>query len=288
MPATNRKYSETPRNVLARGSISSGPGEGNALFEALVCEFHWTALQVGAITSCMNASAAQNRAWMLRSCSNLIPVESPVVKAALHAWQEIGIPQDLASSLRTIYLNLSDAKRMAMPVLRDAGAFTAPTISLSKLQQIAAVWRKLAEECEAAVQALEPEARWRLSGLYTENSFILGKLLREATSGLYACVNSAGEVAIPVLPQRRKTQRYVLLQPCMVRGQNGGAVAVARDISKNGMGLSCEQDFQLKERVAIELRDGRKMRGIVVWTRNKQINVQFDEQLATGDPLFGR
>ncbi len=234
----------------------------------------------------MNASLVQNRVWMLRSCSNLLPVESPVVKAALHAWQEIDLSTQLASSLRTIYLNLADAKRMAMPIVRDAGVFTAPVISPLKLQQMAALWRKLSEECETAVQALEPEARWRLSGLYTENSFILGRFLREAVSGLHTCVNQVGEVAVPVLPQRRRTQRYVLLQPCMVRSQNGGTVAVARDISRNGIGLSCEQDFQLKERVTIELRDGRKMRGVVAWARNKQMNVQFDEQLSGSDSLF--
>lgn len=283
-----RRSSQPPRRGAARARLSAEPEQGNALFEALVCEFHWTVLQIAAITSCMNASVSQNRAWMLRSCSNLIPVVSPVIRAALNAWQEIGLPSELASSLRNVYLGLFDAKRMTLPVIRDAGAFTGPTISLAKLQQIAALWRKLSEECEVGVQNLEPEARWRLSGLYTENSLILGRFLREAISGSHGCVNQVGEVAIPVLPQRRKTQRYALLQPCVVRGKSGNAVALARDISTNAIGLTCEQSFELKERVLVELRNGRKMKGTVVWARSGQINVQFEETLPADDPLFGR
>jgi PilZ domain len=282
------RFSQPSRSAVARSSVSSEPEQGNALFEALVCEFHWTVLQVGAITSCMNASVAQKRAWMLRSCSNFIPVETPVIRAALHTWQEIGLPRDLAASLKKIYLDLSDAKRLTVPVIRDAGSFTGPTISLAKLEQITALWLKLSEDCEAAVQSLEPEARWRLSGLYTGNSLVLGKFLREAISRSHDCVNQVGEVAVPVLPQRRKTPRYALLQPCMIRGQNGNAMAFARDISRNGIGLTCEQGFQLKERVLVELRNGRKMKGTIVWARNEYVNVQFEEPLSGDDPLIGR
>ena len=71
-----RKISETSRSPRRAVSVSNEPVEGNDLFEALVCEFHWTALQIGAITCCMNASLASGRTWMLRSCINLVPVES--------------------------------------------------------------------------------------------------------------------------------------------------------------------------------------------------------------------
>ncbi|MFA5957145.1 PilZ domain-containing protein [Hyphomicrobium sp.] len=274
--------------MRTRSAVSFEPAHGHALFEALVCEFHWTVLQVAAITSCMNASVAENRAWKLRACSNLFPVESPVITAALRTWDEIGLPRDLSASLNKIYRDLSDAKRLALPIARDAGTFSGPNISLLKLQQIAAVWRKLTEDCEVALQSLEPEARWRLCGLYTGNSLVLGKFLKAAISGAYSCVNQIGEVAIPVLPQRRKTRRYVLVQPCTIRGRNVNAAVIARHISSNGIGLESDQDFELKERVIVELRNGRKIRGTIVWMRNKQLDVQFEETLAASDPLFAR
>lgn len=280
------KSSESTRRSYPR-TVSNEPNEGNALFEALVCEFHWTALQIGAIASCMNASLASERTWMLRSCSNLLPVESPIVKVALRSWKDIGLSGKLAESISKIYFDLSDAKTQARPLISRAGAFGGPDISLAKLEQIIALWRKLAEDCKTAVQCLEPETRWRLGGLYTGNALTLGKFLKEAMSGSYACVNQFGEVAIPVLPQRRKAPRYVLLQPCKVSTQGSTSIAFARDISKNSIDLDCEHDFKSKERILVELRNGRKIKGIVAWSQKKKVVVQFDEALSDGDPLIG-
>lgn len=281
-----RKLSPPARRALPRSNLSFEAERGNALFEALVCEFHWTVLQVGAITSCLNASVAYNRAWMLRSCSNFMPVESSVVRAAIRTWQDIGLPAELASSLRKVFLDLFEAKRLTLPIIRGAGAFAGPGVSMAKLQQLSAVWRKLLQDCEATVQELEPEARWRLAGLYTANSLVLGKFVKEAIAGSHACVNQVGEVAIPLLPHRRMAPRYTLVQPCLIRSQSGHAAASARDISRNGIGVVCERTFQLKERVVVELRNARRMRGTIVWLRNDNINIQFDEPLADDDPIF--
>jgi hypothetical protein len=282
------KSSDPARQSFRGTTVSDEPDQGNALFEALVCEFHWTALQIAAIASCMTASLASERTWMLRSCTNLIPVESPVVRVALHSWQDIGLSAKLAASISRIYFDLSDAKKQALPLIRQAGSFVGPDISLAKLEQITALWRKLAEDCNTAVQGLEPETRWRLNGLYTGNALVLGKFIKEALFRSYACVNQFGELSIPLLPQRRKTPRYVLLQPCKITGQGSSSIAFARDISKNGIGLDHECHFKLKERVLIELRNGRKMKGTVVWSQKKKVAVQFDEPLSDSDPLIAR
>lgn len=283
-----RNISEPSRSSFRGTRISNEPDEGNALFEALVCEFHWTALQVGGIAACMNASLALGRTWTLRSCNNLVPVESPVIKGALSAWQEIGLSGEFAASISKIYFDLSDAKKLAIPLIDQAGAFAGPGISPARLEQLTALWQKLAEDCKITVRRLEPETRWRLNGVYTGNALILGKFLNDVQSGSYGCVNQFGEVAIPVLPQRRKTPRYVLLQPCKISDKGGSSVAYARDISKNGIGLDCERDLALKERVLVELRSGRRMKGAVVWSHKKKVSVQFDEALPDGDPLIAR
>ena len=75
-------------------AIANDPAEGNVLVEALVCEFHWTALRIGAITSCMNASLVSGGTRMLKTCGNLLPVEAPVVRLALRAWRDIGMPSE--------------------------------------------------------------------------------------------------------------------------------------------------------------------------------------------------
>jgi hypothetical protein len=279
------KFSE-PAKLRSAPMSSNEPVEGNALFEALVCEFHWTALQIGAISCCMNASLASGRAWMLRSCSNLVPVESPVVRVALRSWQDIGLPRELAGAISRLYFDLADAKKIALPLINSAGIFVGPHIPIVKLEQITAVWRKLAEDCRDAVLALEPETRWRLNGAYTGNALVLGKFMKEAMAGSRSCVNNYGEVALPLLPQRRKTPRFMLLQPCKLTWQGSTSIAFARDISTNGIGLNCERDLRLKDPVIIELRSGRRMKGLVVWCSNGKLGVRFDNPLPDNDPLI--
>jgi hypothetical protein len=280
------KFTEVSRPAAPAVTLASDPIEGNALFEALVCEFHWAALQIGAIAGCMNAGVALRRSWMLRSCRNLVPVESPVVRVALRSWQDVGYPREIAAAIGGVYFELSDAKKLTLPLISYAGVFVGPQIPFAKLEQISAVWRKLADDCNAAVQELEPETRWRLNGLYTANALVLGKFLKEVMAGSYACVNQYGEVALPILPQRRKTPRFMLLQPCKITSQGCTSMAFARDVSKNGIGLNCERDFRLKDAVVVELRNGRKLKGIVVWRQKGRIGVRFDYGLADDDPLI--
>lgn len=274
------------RNTAEVPKLSSEPMEGNPLFEAMVCEFHWTALQIGAITASMNAALALNRTWMLRSCVNLVPVQAPVIALALRSWKDMGFSRDLAAKIGRVYFDLAEAKKVAVPLISSAGSFGRPTLALSKLEQIAAVWRKLCEDCNEAVQQLEPETRWRLSGLYTGNTLILGKFLKEAIAGNYGCVNTLGEATLPVLPQRRRTQRYTLFQPCRISLPGQAFVGLAREISKNGMSLECDRELQLRDPVTIELRSGRKIKGVVVWSKQKKLGIQFENPLADGDPIL--
>jgi hypothetical protein len=281
-----RKISEPSRFQRQPVRVSDEPVEGNALFEALVCEFHWSVLQIGAITCCMNASLASGRTWMLRSCGNLVPVESPIVRVALRAWDDIGLPEDLTSAIGRIYFDLIDAKKLALPLIQSAGAFVGPQIPMTKLEQITAVWRKLAEDCHKTVQALEPETRWRLNGLYTGNTLVLGKFMKEAMTGRRSCVNYLGEVSLPLLPQRRRTRRFALLQRCKVTSQGTTSIAFARDVSQHGIGLNCERVFKLREHVTLEMRNGRKLHGVIVWCNAGKVGIQFDSALDHDDPLI--
>ena len=264
---------------------STEPIEGNALFEAMVCEFHWTALQIGGVTACMNAGIALERSWMLRGCSNLIPVQAPIIAVALRAWKDIGFARELASKIARVYFELADAKKMTVPLISSAGQFGYPAIPIAKLEQMAAVWRKLCDDCNETVQQLEPETRWRLSGLYTGNTLMLGKFLKDVAASGHSCVNTIGEVTLPVLPQRRRTQRYTLLQPCKILAQGRTQIGLAKEVSKSGMSIECEFHFSLKEPVTIELRNGRRMKGIVVWNREHKLGVQFENPLPEADPL---
>ena len=131
-----------------------------------------------------------------------------------------------------------------------------------------------------------PVARWRLNGVYTGNALVLTKFLKEAMGGLRTCVNQHGEVALPLLPQRRQMPRYVVLQPCKVFSQESASTAFARDVSKNDLTIDCDRNFRLKDAVVVVLRNGRKLPGLIVWSKDGKCGIRFDNPLSDDDPLI--
>lgn len=281
------KSSDKNRNDTKPVAGSSSQVEGSFLFEALICEFHWTALQIAAVTSVMNACLSSGRPWTMRSCRNLLPVEASVVSLALRSWQEMGIAKEIALRIDRIYLDLAHAKRLTEPFIdvTDTRGMSGK-IDFIKLEQLTVFWRKLTKDTFDAIHALEPEARWRMNGLYSQNTLILGKFLKEAVDGRHSCVDSLGEVALPVLPQRRRAPRFALLEHCKVETRGITVPAFAHDISKNGIGIACKHALALKETVIIELSSGRRFKAVVVWGKDGRVGLHFDKPLANNDPLI--
>ncbi|MBA2125928.1 PilZ domain-containing protein [Hyphomicrobium methylovorum] len=286
---TLRKTFEPSKRVQPSVNASATavePLDGNSLFEALVCELHWTALQIGAVASAMNAALAFKRPWMLRSCSNLLPVESPLVRSALRSWRDIALPPEPGAAINRIYLELLDARTVALPLVLGAGNFVAPAVSIDRLEQLTMAWRKLAEDCRDAVLALEPETRWRLDGTYTGNALVLGKFLKEVAAGAHSCINRQGEVALPILPQRRRSRTYNLSRPCKVTAEDAIAVGRTMSISTNGIDFVCPRAFRTKESVLIELQNGRKFPSLIACAKAGKTSARFDQPLSENDPLF--
>lgn len=279
------KPMETRRPVPAAKSPSVEP-DGIVLFEALVCEFHWTALQIAGICQIFSGALARKESWILRSSRILLPAEAAVVRAALAISQELGVSNHVSKSLTRIYFNLTDAKGRTELILTDSTALSDFGTQLRRIEQLSAMWLQLAGDCLAVVQELEPETRWRLSCNYSENAIVLSKLLRSSIAGEFGCLDLLGNINLPVLPQRRREPRVVMLQPCWVHVRNRSVQGTARDISRNGIGLNCRGDFRLRDLVCVELRNGRRFNGRVVWIKDDRLGIQLSAPLEQSDPLL--
>lgn len=286
MYSSLRKSADSRPPAAAKRSPAVTELDGNAMFEAFVCEFHWTALQVGAVAQLFNASLQNGQKWMLRTCRNILPVEAAIVGFATKNWKELSVSQNMAKNISRVFFNLADAKNKTEIMLDRFSSFNS-VIPSPGLEQLTALWRKLAEDCLTLVNELEPDTRWRLNSLYTENALVLSKFVKAAVNGGAANVDASGHVALPVLPQRRREPRFTLLQPCNILIRNQSLPAVARDISRNGLGISCRAELPLREQVVVELKGGRKFRGRIVWIREGNQGIQFDDPLALTDPLLG-
>ncbi len=259
---------------------------GSTLFEALMCELHWTALQIGGVCSIVN-SCASSGGNIPDSCRNQFPITSPVIATAISKGGDLNINKSIASRIGLLMQNLADATHMTLPYVGRSGVNNAARPPHRAITQLAVVWRKLCEDALEVINELEPEARWRLNGLYTENVLILGKFLKDASRGKFDGVDVHGEIALPVLAQRRRSPRFALLQPCKVIARGAAYPAFARDISLHGMGITCKSDaLKLKDNIVIELQVGRRFEGVVVWSRDGGYGIQFRTALAKNDPLI--
>lgn len=274
-----------PKRVEPR-ILPSSDIAGGALFEALVCEIHWAALQIGGITCIMNACMERGMATIPNSCRNQFPVEPPVVFAALSVWDDFGIAKILGTKIELLYKQLAHARASTEPFIGSQYAGALNLLPLQTVAQLTALWRGLAVDANDVVNALEPEVRWRIGGLYSENSLLLNRFLKDAVRGNNSCVDVQGEVILPVLPQRRKAQRFALQQPCKIAVRGKILSAFGNDVSMYGMGLACEFPFKLKEMIAIETKTGRRFKGVVAWSNGTRLGVQFDAALERTDPLI--
>jgi hypothetical protein len=78
----------------------------------------------------------------------------------------------------------------------------------------------------------------------------------------------------------------MLLQHCKIFSQGGTSAAFARDLSKNDLSVDCDRDFRLKDAVVVVLRSGRKLPGLIVWSKDGKAGVRFNSPLPDDDPLI--
>jgi PilZ domain len=259
---------------------------GNVLLESLVCELHWAALQIGGITSILNSAHENELTSIPNSCRNHFPVEPQLIFAALNSWVDFRLPNALRARVERLYKELAGAKQCTEPHIGVAPSGRTTSIALQTIAQLTAIWRALSADACEAVNCMEPEVRWRVGGLYSENSLMLNRFLKDAIQGKHSCVDVFGEVVMPVLPQRRRAQRFALQQSCKIAVRGKIVQGFANDISMYGMGLSSDVAVVLREQIAIEIQTGRRFKGVVAWSNNGKVGVQFDTALARTDPLI--
>jgi hypothetical protein len=280
------KWSDARRPARARLAEAADLLEGIALFEAIVGEVHLTALQIAAVASALNALAAGAPPARPRSLLNFIPHNPAAVAGLRRCREELSLSQDTVFSIDLLYRQLETARQPIYRFVADLDRPGAPDALGEPAAALAATWRRLSQAALDAVDLMEPETRWRLTGLYSENTLILARLLRAAIDGKQPCLDARGEIVLPRLPQRRSARRFALLQNCTIHYRGARFQAFARDVSATGLGLDNATGLMLKQVIEVELKDGRVLAGTVVWARHGRAGIEFLTALAPNDPLI--
>lgn len=276
----------TFRKAAAPAAAPKASLEGDALFESLVLEIHEVSTDIAVVMSVINAFAGDHDARPLSPCRNFFPRPSPLAGLALSARSQPSpiletsrylesLARDLPAAIKSLetLIETFERRHEFQPTLRLVGACSAQ-------------WQAITRTAVAAVNALEPETRWRLSGLYSENSLMLVRTLRGVLDGKSPCVTGDGHISRLDLPQRRRLPRVPLQKRCTIHHGSGQSQAFAVDVSLGGIGLANAPKLALRDSVEIELPGGRRLQGTVAWSGAGKLGIKFLDPLSPDDPLI--
>ncbi len=269
---------ETP---AARADAPPNALDGVTLLEAIVCEMQTEAMHAAVVASGLNALRLKQRVKAPQSLKHFLPRDSAVVGELLRSHEEAGLSGEATARLREVLAALTASRAGAERFLAEGGR------DGEQLSALSGQWMRLGEQLADALKHLQPEISGGLPDYYAGNSATLVKILTSVAGGAHPCIDTAGDVVLPELTQRRRAARRSLLQQVMLRHRGKNTPVIAKDISATGLGLERVPELKLEELVQIEMTGGRRLMGMVVWIRGAAAGIRLGKPLPPNDPLLG-
>lgn len=254
------------------------------LFEAIVCDVHWTALQIGTLAILLNARIEARTDWTLRPWRHLLQDSGRIAQLGLMYGSDLGICRITAHKCSQLYATVSSAKVRLAPVMQDVKKY--PPAVTRLIEPLASTWRQLSQKAIDVLVSLEPATRAQLNERYVENGKILSRFLQEAASGNTQSVNSFGEIALPSLAQRRRTPRIAVQEACHVLVQGRSIPATLQNVSRDGLGILCVHPLEVEHQIEVVLGNKRLLNAVVVWQNGQRAGLRLVTPLDGYDPLL--
>jgi hypothetical protein len=254
------------------------------IVEALVCETHSAALLAATILSAVNAFRQQDAPRSEDALKPYIPREPALIAVLRNGMLETDFDEDTVAVIADFFDDLGPARIALDQYFADANHIGTERASALHLLGLTNLWRRACEDALVAARQLHGY----LSGLplqYTSNSNVLIELLQDAVTGGSPCI-VGGRIAIPDLPQRRRSARRTICQPCTITHNRTTSQAFVRDVSPGGFGLERVPQLNPKGLIVIELPSGRRFTGVVAWCDGDSAGVRFSRMLLPNDPLL--
>jgi len=250
------------------------------LFESVVCDLHLAALATGSFAMLMTARSIADAAWTLKSWRAVLIDDGHTMRLTLRFRTDMGMSAATAAQLAKLYAGLARAKSETP----DDNRLSERAATSRSAEQ----WRRLSAEFKSALEAVMSETRRRLPAPYDADGRGLIAFLGEAANGDTRRVGRSGEIELPRLRQRRSSPRIAVRHVCALLLPGGRVAAEIEDVSRNGLGLRCQQKLSEGQEVVVELEGGRKLTGVVARVQGEQAGMRLSAPLPSNDPLFAR
>lgn len=257
------------------------------LNEAIVCQFDALAAKTALVTSAVNALLCPDITFSGGDISRHLPsTQSRLLPLVTVLSQDSGDP----TLLETVSALLDDMQQCQANVahfLDDERVIGWPRAVVLHQHQLARCWQALAFQIAQCLESTKITLRWNLTRENWQNASVLTSLLRSASNGFTPCINDAGTLVMPVLPQQRRWPRFSVLQNCTVTLLNQTFQALLRDASAGGLGLDqMPVTPRTGSEITIATETGRSLSGTIVWSNGTRTGVAFASPLPENDPLL--
>jgi len=285
-PYHSRFYGEGAAPAMQEEPDRADPAETSIpILEALICETHSAALLTATITSAINAFRRDGAERSESALKPYVPREPALISVLRNGLLETDLDEDSLAVVGDFFDDLAPARIALDQYFADANHIGEERGSALHLLSLSNSWRRACEDALVATRQMHGYLG-RLPAQYTSNSNVIQGLLQDAVLGGSPCLDSEGHINLPDLPQRRRTARRTICQPCTITHNRMTSQAFVRDVSPGGFGLERVPQLVPKSLVLIELPSGRRFTGVVVWCNGSAAGVRFSRTLLPNDPLL--
>jgi hypothetical protein len=259
---------------------------GNRPFEYLISEVHAVVAAVAVVTTAANALNDWRAAVAPQEIARLAPDSTTLAGMRPMLDYHHALTRACAAQLDALISKLGVARAALDAFLDDCDAITPERAVLVHARPMQTIWRQLAHDTKGLIAQIEGASPRPLPDLYRQNTLILSGLLTGAANGLKPCLDEAGRLFVPPLPQRRRAPRRAILQNCVVHGPLNVQPGFVRDASAGGLGLGRVAGLKRGNRIRVDLASGRQLHGVVVWVSGASAGMRFDAPLEPTDTLI--
>ncbi len=255
------------------------------MFETIVTDVQWSALNIGSLTILVNACSATTADWTMWPWRHALTFDARSMKLALRYSSDMGLSPAAIAQTDFVYRRLEDLSARSIPLFRCLD-LSGPGARRA-LAELASEWRTLSGDTISMLRILEPFVRQRLIRHYAHNCQILQQFLDEGFKSKSDRVNIWGEIELPILAQKRRQARLPTKTSCKLRVGAQIVPVTLVDLSQSGAGITCRMALQVGQEVKLEFADGKSVDARVAWRTEERCGLAFDKQLSLAAVVGG-
>jgi hypothetical protein len=272
--------------VVMDESQAQASETGNRLFEHFISEAHSAAVGVAVIATAANALSDWHIVARPADIASFAPDSAPLRALLLVLEAHDVLDRARALDLTSFIGELDRARDGLDQFLDDCEAISAPRAALIHARLLQSHWRALARDTKILIAGLDGASPMPLPDVFSQNTRVISALLSGASNGLKPCLDDAGRLYMPPLPQRRRSPRRAVLQNCLVRGPHHLQTSFVCDASAGGLGLGRISGLKRGDCIRVDFANGRQFQGTVAWVTGSSAGMRFNKPLDPADVLI--